>query len=74
MKTFINQHQKIKSIGRVMNKYPAAFADKLKAQALIADYSQQSDELSELISQLLRPASTIHRPKQDSQQKLPASD
>ena len=70
MKTFINQHQKIKSIGRVINKYPAAFADKLKAQAMITDYSQHSDELSELISQLLRPASTIHRPKQDSQQKL----
>jgi len=73
MKTFINQHQKIKAIGRILNKYPAAFANKLKALAMIAEYNQQSDELSELISQLLRPASTIHRPKQDSQQKLVAS-
>lgn len=70
MKTFISQHQKLKSIGRVMNKYPEAFANKVKAQAMIDSYSQQSDELSELIAQLLRPASTIHRPKQDSQQKL----
>jgi len=70
MKKFINQHQKIKSIGRILDKYPAAFANKLKAQAMIADYNQNCDDLSELISQLLRPASTIHRPKQDSQQKL----
>jgi len=34
---------------------------------------EQSDELSNLISKLLRPASTIHRPKQDSQLKLSVS-
>ena len=72
-RAFENQHQKIKAIGRILNKYPAAFANKLKALAMIAEFNQQSEELSELISQLLRPASIIHRPKQDSQQKLVAS-
>lgn len=70
MKTFINKHQKIKSICRVMNNYPQAFEDKTKALEMKDGFSQQSDAVSELISKLLRPASTIHRPKQDSQQKL----
>jgi hypothetical protein len=53
-----------------MNTYPQAFEDKPKALELKERFSLQSDEVSELISKLLRPASTIHRPKQDSQQKL----
>ena len=70
MKTFINKQQKIKSICRVMNNYPQAFETKTKALEMKETFSQQSDAVSELISKLLRPASTIHRPKQDSQQKL----
>lgn len=70
MKNYINRHQKIKSICRVMNNYPQAFADKPKALALKDEFNQQSEEVSELISKLLRPASTIHRPKQDRQLKL----
>ena len=53
-----------------MNNYPQAFENKTEALAMKADLNQQSDELTELISKLLRPASTIHRPKQDGQQKL----
>jgi len=70
MKPFINKHQKIKSICRVLNNYPQAFEAKTKALEMKEAFSQQSDTVSELISKLLRPASTIHRPKQDSQQKL----
>lgn len=70
MRTFLNKHQKIKSICRVMNNYPLAFTNKAKALDMKEDFNKQSDELSELISKLLRPASTIHRPKQDSQQKF----
>ena len=70
MKTFINKHQKIKSICRVMNNHQQAFANKTKALQLKDEFNQQNDAVSELISRLLRPASTIHRPKQDSQQKL----
>jgi len=53
-----------------MNNYPQAFENKTKALEMKADFNLQSDSLTELISKLLRPASTIHRPKQDSQQKL----
>jgi hypothetical protein len=73
MKTVINKHQKIKSICRVINNYPQAFDTKTLAKAMKDDFNQQSDYLSDLISKLIRPASTIHRPKQDQQQKLSLS-
>ncbi len=73
MQTEINKHQRIKSICRVLNNYPLAFENKSQALAMKETLAEQSDELSTLISKLLRPASTIHRPKQDSQQKLSAS-
>jgi len=73
MQTEINKHQKIKSICRVLNNYPLAFENKPQALAMKETLATQSDELSDLISKLLRPASTIHRPKQESQQKLSAA-
>ncbi len=73
MQIEINKHQKIKSICRVLNNYPLAFENKPQALAMKEALGEQSDDLSNLISKLLRPASTIHRPKQDSQQKLTAS-
>jgi len=73
MKSYINKHQKFKAIGRIMNNHAAAFADKSKAQAMKDGYDQLNAELSELISSLLRPISTIHRPKQASQSKLEAA-
>lgn len=73
MRTIISKHQRIKAICRVMNNYPQAFEEKAKALEMKNGFNLQSDGLSELISKLLRPASTIHRPKQDSQQKLRAA-
>lgn len=70
MKQIIFKHQKYKAIVRVLNNYPLAFAEKTKALAMLALFIQYCDQLSELISTLLRPLSTIHRPKQDSQQKF----
>ncbi|MFA5971920.1 MAG: carboxypeptidase-like regulatory domain-containing protein [Lentimicrobiaceae bacterium] len=70
MKQIIFKHQKYKAIGRVLNNYPLAFAEKTKALAMLALFIQYCDDLSELISKLLRPLSTIHRPKQESQQKF----
>ncbi len=73
MKSYINRHQKYKAIGRVMNNHADAFTDKSKAQAMKEGYDQLNSELTELISSLLRPISTIHRPKQASQSKLEAA-
>jgi hypothetical protein len=73
MKTSINKQQKNKAICRVFDNYPQAFENKVKAIAMKEEFNQECDDISELISKLLRPASTIHRPKQDSQQKLATS-
>lgn len=73
MKTIINKHMKFTSISRVMNNYPVAFEDVPKATVMRDDFAGRNEDMSELISNLLRPISTIHRPKQDSQQKLIAS-
>ena len=73
MRMFINRHQRNKSICRVLNNYPLAFQNKAKALAMKEEFNNQSEEVSDLISSLLRPSSTIHRPKQDSQQKFVAT-
>lgn len=70
MKKELNHFQKIKEICRIMNSYPAAFDNKAKALALKQEFIDLSEQMNELISKLLRPASVIHRPKQDKQQKL----
>ena len=73
MKQIIYKHQKYKAIVRVLNNYPLAFAEKTKALTMLALFIQYCEDLSTLISKLLRPLSTIHRPKQDSQLKFTAA-
>lgn len=70
MKKFIGRHQKIKAICRVLLNHPAAFENKPQALAMKDNFIGHSDQISTLVARLLRPSSTIHRPKQDSQQKL----
>jgi hypothetical protein len=70
MKDFIKAHQKYVSICRVLGNYADAFGDKPKALAAKDQLMNQTNELAELISRLLRPISTLQRPRQDSKQKL----
>jgi len=53
-----------------MNSNPQAFVNKAKALAMKDEFTLETENLTELISKLLRPVSTIHRPKQDMQQKF----
>ncbi len=67
MKKAILNHQMLKAISRVMTNYPQVFEDKPEAIAMKNLFNQQLDEASAHISKLLRPISTVHRPKQELQ-------
>ncbi len=70
MRRLISQHQKYLAISRVLDSYAAVFEGKAEAQAVKDLFTQQLLEVSEHISKLLRPISTVRRPKQDVQQQF----
>ena len=70
MNTQILFYQKCKAICRILNNYPQIYNNKTNAIAMIHEFSGETENFSLQISKLLRPASTIHRPKQDVQQKF----
>lgn len=70
MKYQIQQFNKFRAISRLLNNYPQAFENKAELLAMLNLFNTQLDELSQFLSQLLRPVSTIHRPKQAVEQQF----
>lgn len=70
MRREIIRHQKYKALQRILSDYPQAFEGKPEAQALVDTLAIQNDQLSETISKLIRPVSTVYRPKQDTRKTL----
>jgi len=68
MKKFIFQYEKCKEICRVLNSCPQAYISKNEAKAMIEEFSGATENFGSQISKLLRPSSTIYRPKQYIQQ------
>jgi len=68
MRRLVSQHQKYLAISRILDSNAAVFEGKTEAQAVKDLFTQQLAEASEHISKLLRPISTVRRPKQDVQQ------
>lgn len=70
MKNEINIHQRFKGISRVMNNYDEAFAEKPEVQAAQNAFVTNNDKIGEILSQLLRPVSSVRSPKQDSEIRM----
>ena len=70
MKKEINVHQRFKAISRVMNNYEEAFAEKTEVLAARTAFGSNNDNIGEILSQLLRPVSTVRIPKQDSENRM----
>lgn len=72
MKQTINKFIKFTSLGLIMDKYPEAFDGKPEILAAKATFTERNGQISQLINSLIRPISTVYRPKQASEQKLRA--
>jgi hypothetical protein len=70
MKKEVNYHQRFKAINREMNNYELAFAEKPEIMAAKALFGSNNDKIGEILSQLLRPVSTVRSPKQDSENRM----
>ena len=73
MDIYINKFQKCKEICRVLNTYQQAYISKNKAKTMVEEFSGETEIFGLQISKLLRPPSTIYRPKQYMQQTFIAS-
>jgi hypothetical protein len=67
MKLTIQNHQKLRAVSRILENNPQIFVDKTDAETARLHLNLLLDKASGLISNLLRPISVIHRPKQEVQ-------
>ncbi len=67
MKTKIQTHQKLRSVGRLLENHPQIFVNKKDAETDRIQLNQMLDEASGIISNLLKPISFVHGPKQEQQ-------
>ncbi|PKN96035.1 MAG: hypothetical protein CVU43_22780, partial [Chloroflexi bacterium HGW-Chloroflexi-5] len=65
MKNTITRHQKYKTLHRILTENPQAFEGKPEAMAMLASLGDCNDQLSQLISKLIRPVSTVYQPRQN---------
>ena len=65
MITEIRRHQTYKALHRILSGYPQAFGDKPLAQASLESLGNYNDQLSAMLTELLRPISAVYRPQRD---------
>ena len=70
MKKEINILQRFKAIRREMENCEEAFAEKPEILAAKVAFENNTDNIGDILSQLLRPVSTVRSPKQDSESRM----
>ena len=70
MKNYIARHQLYKAIDRVMDNNEEVFSAKPEALAAREIFTNQNSRITAVITQLVRPVSTLYSPKQDSELKM----
>jgi hypothetical protein len=70
MKTEIEKHMDFKAIDYTLGKYPEAFTEKPDIQSARESFSTNTTSIGEILSQLMRPVSTVRSPKIDSESRL----
>lgn len=70
MKRHELKQQSFKALSRVMNNYAAIFNEKPDIQAAREEFDENLEKIRELISQLLRPVSTVRGVKTDSRNRM----
>lgn len=62
--------QKMRAISRLIDEHPEIFSGKPEAIQLKEQFGEQLNQVSSLIASLLRPRTTIQKPKQESETKF----
>lgn len=70
MQKQILTQQKMRAISRLIDENPEIFSGKPEAIQLKEEFGEQLNQVSTLIASLLRPRTTIQRPKQESEIKF----
>lgn len=70
MKTEIRKHQSFKAISYVVNEHAEAFTDNADILPARDSFIANTSQIGEILSQLMRPVSTVRTPKMDSQDRL----
>lgn len=70
MNRMILRHQKYKALHRILTDYPQAFENRPEAQAWIETLAERNTSVSALITTIIRPVSTVYRPKQELRKAL----
>lgn len=70
MKRMILRHQKYKALHKILSDYPQAFEGRPEAQAWIETLADRNTKVSTFISTIIRPVSTVYRPKQELRKAL----
>ncbi|PKP02195.1 MAG: hypothetical protein CVU14_03860 [Bacteroidetes bacterium HGW-Bacteroidetes-9] len=72
MKTIINRYQRYKTLEMILNEHSESYKNIPDVVQMTAQFSEELNQLSELISRLSRPLSTIYKPRQDTRLKFAA--
>ena len=70
MKTEIEKHQEFKAIDYTIGNHAEAFAEKPDLQTARDTFTSNTARIGEILSQLMRPVSTVRIPKIDSENRL----
>lgn len=70
MRNEINFHQRFKAINRQLDNYAEAFTGKPEVLAAKTDFGNNTNLIGDILSQLLRPVSSVRSPKQDSDKRM----
>jgi hypothetical protein len=70
MKVIIARYQRLRTLRRILERYPTAFAGKLTALKAIQDLGIITERMAVIITELVKPLSFFFRPKQDMERQL----
>jgi hypothetical protein len=70
MKSVLEKHQEFKAIDFTLGKHNEAFTEKPDVKSARETFAANTSRINEILSQLMRPVSTVRYPKIDSQSRL----
>lgn len=70
MKTEIEKHQEFKAIDYTIGNHAEAFAERPDVQSVLETFASNTAHIGNILSQLMRPVSTVRTPKIDSESRL----
>lgn len=64
------RYQRLRTLRRILERYPDAFTGKLTALAALANFGTITDRMAVILTELVKPVSIFFRPKQEMERQL----